>query len=72
MKNVESISKEQIRFAHKNQAFNALVFVFTSLLSLFRQIDGEDRSKELMELFRPLYDNLSKEFVPDLTSLKHE
>lgn len=68
----ENVEKANIVFALKNQAFNALMFVFRSFVSVFRTYESEQRAKELMDLFKPLFDSISKEFLPDFTSLKHE
>lgn len=69
---IESVEKANIAFALKNQAFNALMFVFRSFVSVFRTYESDKRAKELMDLFQPLFDSVSKEFLPDFTSLKHE
>lgn len=68
--NVQSVSKDQLIFAQKDMAFNAVMFVWQSFLSIISRYDGEDTARSYMESFRATYDLISKQFITKFKEVK--
>lgn len=64
-KSVSEIGSKQLKWAQMNQAFNAIMFVWLSFRGLLYHYGEKDKLNALDTLFKPFYDELSKDFVPD-------